>query len=550
MSTNAETLPVVYSSLQSREVNPSSVATNPDQNSSTAMSASKKRGPIVGHMNVERSSSDENQSFPDLNDEFFEEKPKKFGRKTEENESLSKRKAQNRAAQRAFRRRKEDHLKTLETQVVSLQQLHSTTNVENDELRKRVKQLEDELAALRKGSFTFEMSLPQRDPSLFSVSNNINAPSVEPYKNSTFDTLPSTQSNSNSSSNPDSMSANGTQYGVPGLQFNGHKRSSTSLSLHQDDSSDHQIPSMDGKQFCQKLSSACGSIACSMLTKSTPHRASVDILTEENINNDPLDRFVNHANPEPLNLEILSSKPFSKSMYTDETIQSQEPKSVDQLAHNNLPDYDAIFEPSTNVLNNVNHESNSIADLFSTWREPTENLDKDYFNDEGDANDMFRTYFRDTEDENQGDEFSMFGIGQHTPATLDFFNENKLFADPSSLKKDGPYDIINVPPDYASVDLSNISNGPSFDRNKVQDKQPGVSPLPQNPQFNVEDEVVPNKEETYIKCPEVWSKIMSHPNFSQLDIDDLCAKLKQKAKCSASGVVVDKQELDQTLKKL
>nr|1GD2_E Chain E, TRANSCRIPTION FACTOR PAP1 [Schizosaccharomyces pombe]1GD2_F Chain F, TRANSCRIPTION FACTOR PAP1 [Schizosaccharomyces pombe]1GD2_G Chain G, TRANSCRIPTION FACTOR PAP1 [Schizosaccharomyces pombe]1GD2_H Chain H, TRANSCRIPTION FACTOR PAP1 [Schizosaccharomyces pombe]1GD2_I Chain I, TRANSCRIPTION FACTOR PAP1 [Schizosaccharomyces pombe]1GD2_J Chain J, TRANSCRIPTION FACTOR PAP1 [Schizosaccharomyces pombe] len=70
-------------------------------------------------------------------------------RKNSDQEPSSKRKAQNRAAQRAFRKRKEDHLKALETQVVTLKELHSSTTLENDQLRQKVRQLEEELRILK-----------------------------------------------------------------------------------------------------------------------------------------------------------------------------------------------------------------------------------------------------------------------------------------------------------------------------------------------------------------------------------------------------------------
>ncbi|WBW74295.1 DNA-binding transcription factor, oxidative stress-responsive Pap1/Caf3 [Schizosaccharomyces osmophilus] len=574
MSTNTESLPVLYSSLYSKEDVPDSIAAISNQNASLEMNMSKKRGPIVDKVSVERSSSDENQYFPDLEDDISEEKPKKYGRKLGENEPQSKRKAQNRAAQRAFRKRKEDHLKTLETQVVSLQQLNSTTNVENDELKRRVKQLEDELVNTRKGSFTFEMNMQHRDPAVLSAPNNMYAPAADQYESSAYDTTPLTQNNSNSSSNQDSTSAKSNQYGVPGLvesnssmrgtlspetpvssdspqqQLQPHerKRNSASLSPYQDDFFIHHNPSMDGKQFCQKLSSACGSIACSMLTNNTPHRASVDILGDVGQKDGPLDFVETSTDPKSLGSKKPALKPFSKSWYPDETSKFEASKNMAELAGNDLPDYDTIFEPNSNINNAQNYEGDAVADLFSTWREPTENLDKDYFNDEGDTDSMFRTYFRDV-DEDQGDDFPIFGVGDNTLNSLNFFNEQKAFANQGDIKKDVSVDLRSVPPEYTNIDLSYISHAAASDGGKVQDKQPSNGTA-QDGEVNAEDEVVPFKEENYIKCPEIWSKIMSHPNFSQIDIDDLCSKLKQKAKCSASGVVLDQQEVDQTLGKL
>jgi len=63
---------------------------------------------------------------------------------------MQKRKAQNRAAQRAFRERKEKHLKDLETKVEELEKNTETTSQENGQLRAQVERLQVELKEYRK----------------------------------------------------------------------------------------------------------------------------------------------------------------------------------------------------------------------------------------------------------------------------------------------------------------------------------------------------------------------------------------------------------------
>ena len=63
---------------------------------------------------------------------------------------MQKRKAQNRAAQRAFRERKERHLKDLETKVEDLEKASESTNHENGRLRATVDKLNTELKEYRK----------------------------------------------------------------------------------------------------------------------------------------------------------------------------------------------------------------------------------------------------------------------------------------------------------------------------------------------------------------------------------------------------------------
>lgn len=75
---------------------------------------------------------------------------KKPGRKPLTTEPTNKRKAQNRAAQRAFRERKERHLKDLETKVEELEQASQAANHENELLRAKVDKMTVELNEYKK----------------------------------------------------------------------------------------------------------------------------------------------------------------------------------------------------------------------------------------------------------------------------------------------------------------------------------------------------------------------------------------------------------------
>lgn len=74
---------------------------------------------------------------------------KKPGRKADNSEPANKKKAQNRAAQRAFRERKEKHLKDLEDRVSELEAESHATSSENDFLRQQVSRLQTELKKYR-----------------------------------------------------------------------------------------------------------------------------------------------------------------------------------------------------------------------------------------------------------------------------------------------------------------------------------------------------------------------------------------------------------------
>ncbi|KAE9409416.1 hypothetical protein BT96DRAFT_593157 [Gymnopus androsaceus JB14] len=97
---------------------------------------------------------------------------------------LIKRKEQNRAAQRAFRERKEKHVKDLEDKVAALESKNEEATTENENLRDLLSRLQSENMALKEASFTF--SVPKQPVASTSTAKS---PSFAP-DNSLFSTLP------------------------------------------------------------------------------------------------------------------------------------------------------------------------------------------------------------------------------------------------------------------------------------------------------------------------------------------------------------------------
>ncbi|OBZ84093.1 hypothetical protein A0J61_07866 [Choanephora cucurbitarum] len=139
----------------------------------------------------------------------IDNKPKKVGRKpltSEEEDSdnpKSKRKAQNRAAQRAFRERKENHVRVLEERVRELeqkisQQSNTDLAAENEKLKATIRQLEDENHRLLGATTSFDLPLVSEDgtrPQKLIRSSNHQSPI------SYFDSFSSTSSSNKSRSN-------------------------------------------------------------------------------------------------------------------------------------------------------------------------------------------------------------------------------------------------------------------------------------------------------------------------------------------------------------
>lgn len=93
--------------------------------------------------------SDDSEEGDPKRREGEDKQAKKPGRKPLTTEPTTKRKAQNRAAQRAFRERKEKHLKDLETKVAEMTKESQADKQENGLLRAQVDRLQSELKEYR-----------------------------------------------------------------------------------------------------------------------------------------------------------------------------------------------------------------------------------------------------------------------------------------------------------------------------------------------------------------------------------------------------------------
>ncbi|PHH81454.1 hypothetical protein CDD82_734 [Ophiocordyceps australis] len=124
---------------------------------STDQAQAHEPATVSSESNSTENDANEKRSHPDDDDddnspgndskrrEGGEKVPKKPGRKPLTSEPTSKRKAQNRAAQRAFRERKEKHLKDLETKVHELEKESREANHENSKLRSQLDRITHEL---------------------------------------------------------------------------------------------------------------------------------------------------------------------------------------------------------------------------------------------------------------------------------------------------------------------------------------------------------------------------------------------------------------------
>ncbi|EMD97914.1 hypothetical protein COCC4DRAFT_173684 [Bipolaris maydis ATCC 48331] len=429
---------------------------------------------------------------------------KKPGRKPLTSEPTTKRKAQNRAAQRAFRERKEKHLKDLETKVQELEKASDATNHENGLLRAQVQRLQMELREYRKrlsmnssglsrtpplaGGFSsmlntsvnnFSFDFPRfgglpgaqllDNSSLTKNKNASVSSSVSGRHNSTGrDLSPNSNANGSTTDSPAPMSAgaktqrSGSLNGFFGFNNNnnnnnstpnaGASRSNTTSSTGSQSrifqfnsgSSNHSDSPSNSSTSPTNQNSSCG-------TSPEPSHASpnqqADTIT---------DGYVCHGNS-----EVLSAKSPTPAV-----------SGIDYLANQN----GGQFDPT----------------LFGEYRDTQNAIVGD--------GDFTGGFFND----------AFLNTGYASP-----FH----FGDTPAVQKPNPLEEIE----------------------RAQDGQDG------------DDEVVPGEDvNSLLNCHKIWDKLSSRPDFKDgtIDIDSLCSELRAKARCSESGVVVDHKDVEEALKRL
>ncbi|KAL3264415.1 hypothetical protein ABHI18_000823 [Aspergillus niger] len=462
--------------------------------------------------------ADENEASGKKRRESDEKAAKKPGRKPLTSEPTSKRKAQNRAAQRAFRERKEKHLKDLETKVDELQKASDNANQENGLLRAQIDRLQVELREYRKrlswlttgtgvsamnaipgaypnnkgsyglqnndfmfdfpkfgdlpGSHIFnngQLSKAQQsakgEPSTATPRNDSRVPGVV-SRNS----LSSSQSNGvPAGRTPSSASQQGstpasTRKSTPKVSiYNG---TAHSTSTHDSSTTDSPSSSSDSHQS-QSLSSNGTSpepTINSPATKAHHNHGAHDGCTYTTIDGE--ESFCaqlgmacgNINNPIPAvrhNSQSASNTPSQEAPHEDVA-------GLDMLAQQNGGQFDPV--------------------LFGDWREPQDAI----------LSQDFGTFFDDA-----------FPL-----------------------------------PDLGS---------PSHNLTEAATQQPPKKDLIAEIDSKLDEEVVPGEDKSQmLSCTKIWDRLQSMERFrnGELDVDHLCSELRMKARCSEGGVVVNQQDVD------
>ncbi|KGO73951.1 Transcription factor PAP1 [Penicillium italicum] len=448
-----------------------------------------------------------------------ESEAKKPGRKPLTSEPTTKRKAQNRAAQRAFRERKEKHLKDLEDSVEKLQKTSDMTNQENGLLRAQVERLQVELREYRK-----RLS--------WMASGSGNAISAM------------------SSNSIPSAHAKGT-YGLQNNEFlfdfpkfgdlpGGHLFNGPASKNDQSKSNGNvpQVPGVLGRDSLHSPSSRSNSLVQSNKSKSngTPSSATSAKAPYSGFKSSATDTFTSENSPSSSSdshqSQMLSSNGTSPepSLNSPPDGQYRELGPGDSCGGHVTTDGEKSFceqlgmacgnirNPIPAVRDNSRSKSQSVSSSQPTPIDgPTESEE---------AHDLGIDWLA----HQNGGQFDpvLFGDWREPQDAVlsqdfgSFFNEAFPLPDLGS----------------PSHNLSEVATDAA---------QPKKNLVAQIDSRLEEDEVVPGEDQSQmLSCTKIWDRLQSMERFrnGEIDVDHLCSELRTKARCSEGGVVVNQNDVD------
>lgn len=418
--------------------------------------------------------------------------PTKAGRKPIDTEPKSRRTAQNRAAQRAYRERKERKMKDLEEKVASLEDDKLKALSEQEILKAQINLLKRELsratgqsanplvesfdksfvAAGQTASLLADMPLPD-GASLWSwnsaFSNTKFLPQIESVQQ-----LPDLVSGSSSSTSP----LNDTTNATPTSSNLDSSSTISSANLNLVPTFDEQV-----NPFCAKLSEACGGA------------------------NKPVPKVRRWGNPVPPMLDSKTDAFFA-------------------LPGQDSP-FHSLFSPKEGLTDSFFNSEISTNTLNLTQVEDTSPYDPlEFLNDAG--FDVSLAFGNPT-----NDELSKPDLDNTDQNLASLVTEESIY-DPLA-KANAQFDFNECIKEATSSIQTSRTNSEAEGHHTVS----SMSSFNNSPTILEEkEEVIPAGQKT-MRCSEIWDRITSHPKYTEIDIDGLCKELQTKAKCSEKGVVIN-----------
>ncbi|KAF7714466.1 AP-1-like transcription factor [Penicillium ucsense] len=450
-----------------------------------------------------------------------ESEAKKPGRKPLTSEPTTKRKAQNRAAQRAFRERKEKHLKDLETKVEELQKTSDNANQENGLLRAQVERLQVELREYRKRL------------SWMTSSNGLSAMSAIPSAHSQgayglqnneflfdfpkFGDLPGSHLFNGQPNKNDQTQNRNQSVRAPGVvardTLNGVSTAPTAKSTTDTETTG---PGSVNSYYAGSSSTTPSSVHSgrnahnNYRTPSATHR-------EASNSDSPSSSSDSHQS------QLLSSNGTSPEPSLSSPLQTKPSDNVNSCEiHGSTNGEETFCAKLGMACGNINNPVPAARDpaksqsVSSEQSEPAHNSDQAAF-----------------------DWLAQQNGGQFDPVLFGDWREPQdavLSQDFGSFFNDA----------FPLPDLGSPSHNITEAATQAS-QQPQKRDLIAQIDSKLEEEVVPGEDKSQmLSCTKIWDRLQSMEKFrnGEIDVDNLCSELRTKARCSEGGVVVNQRDVD------
>ncbi|KAJ5703065.1 AP-1-like transcription factor napA [Penicillium malachiteum] len=448
-----------------------------------------------------------------------ESEAKKPGRKPLTSEPTTKRKAQNRAAQRAFRERKEKHLKDLETKVDELQKSSDDANQQNGVLRAQVERLQTELREYRKRL------------SWMTSGNGMSAISA----------IPSAHSQGTYGLQNNAFLFDFPKFGdLPGSHlFNGQSKTDQSKPKN-------NLPRAPGVLSRENLQGLIGAPfgspnSNSTSTNSTSSTPTATASTKPSTAKGTPNSTISIKTPYP---NLKSTVPNHENSTSDSPSSSSDSHQSQMLSSSgtspepslNSPSDPKYNESGCNVHGSIHGEESFCAKLGMAC---------------GNINNPIPAV-RDQQ-----------AKSNNTPSEPQHAEEDSLGLDWLAQQNGGQFDPVlfgdwREPQDAVlSQDFGTFFNdafplpdlgSPSHNLSEAaQPQQQPKKDLIAQIDSRLEEEVVPGEDKAQmLSCTKIWDRLQSMEKFrnGEIDVDNLCSELRTKARCSEGGVVVNQRDVD------
>ncbi|KAF2760208.1 PAP1-domain-containing protein [Pseudovirgaria hyperparasitica] len=486
---------------------------------------------------------------------------KKPGRKPLTSEPTTKRKAQNRAAQRAFRERKEKHLHDLETKVAELEKVSDATSHENGLLKAQVQRLQTELREYRKrlslNSSGVNHSLTGHNVSFLSGMGGGNNFQFDFPR---FGGLPGAH-----------MLSTGAMSAAKGLSNSpSSARSSVGNSIHVNSGIAQRQNSNGSVQSPRTQSTGVASPDSNVSSQEV--RAGQQ--SQSNARSPPLYNGAStpvvdighvlstnsNVNRERTGSSSAQSRVFQFNSGANSSTDSPSASSVSQYGGANSS-CDTSPEPSYNspmtgkadapdgyvCHGNSEGEVTFCEKLNMACGNPRNPIPRAKSNAKL-ANPVVE-HSTHVNDSSALDILTNQNGGQFDPTLFGDYRDPQAAivgdGDFTGGFFDDAFNFGSYGSPFASFGGDGITPATSSKANPISEIE--------KIQDGVEDEVVPGEDPgKFLNCHKIWDKLAQRSDFKDgtIDIDNLCSELRAKARCSESGVVVDDQDVEAALKRL